>query len=96
MPTTLSADFSVSSGDPMGRVLLWGEGVGSEGERRGRRGGEGWALLISRLDDRVTLGKRVGTERGVLAEVGLLRALPLLLELFRDDGAVASIMLHMY
>lgn len=60
--------------------------VGRDGERNGRSGGGGvdWApplLVFSRLDERVTRGKRVGTERGALAEDGLFRPPPLL-ELF--------------
>ena len=70
-----------------GGALVGSGGVGREGERKGRRGGEGWAPLpdLSRLEERVTRGKRVGTERGVFAEEVLLRPLPLL-ELFFGAG----------
>ena len=67
-------------------ALVGGGGVGREGERKGRRGGEGWALPdFSLLEERVTRGKRVGTERGDLAEDGRLRPLPPL-ELFLGTG----------
>ena len=64
-------------------ALVGSGGVGREGERKGRRGGEGWAPLPPRLEERVTRGKRVGTERGDFAEEVLLRPL---LELFLGAG----------
>ena len=85
MLVTLSALLVAGRGCRVGGVFVGGGGVGSEGERNGRSGGEGWAPPISRLVERVTRGKRVGTERGVFVEPGLLRLLPLL-ELFRGGA----------
>ena len=76
---TLSGDLAVGGECGVDGALVGSGGVGREGERKGRRGGEGCAPPdFSLLEERVTRGKRVGT---VFAEEGLLRPLPPL-ELF--------------